>query len=292
MTYTLLGETLHETADRARKYFAHTYGAKSFICEKPSSDSLPLAPTWAARLGNGYGLYINVQSTPYMPTLSDVVSIGVNNGLPIKLWVAVNHDAPKLTFTEDLRRASDLGIGVVQFDEQGKAKEWNRAIPLSLYALRKTDPARVPKLRKEELRNAESTFLSGSPPDGCQAICQELEAVTRAFSEYTYKNGCWINPVGAKPLADRFFRRDSWATMLELLDQRVDVKSTRKKCQAFTKSKVAAARGYTDWRNSLSHKPRNVRELRDRDTRLRTMFEATRDLLLEWYEIVKPIKIV
>ena len=292
MTYTLLGQALHETADRAKKWFADNYGATGFVCEKPSPDSLPLAPTWKAKLRAGYGLYINVQSAPFIPTLSDVVSIGVHRSLPIKLWVAVNYESPKLTFAEDLRKAADLGIGVVQFDESGHAREWHRAVALSLYTLRKTDLARVPKVRKEALKNAEATFLSGSPPEGCQTICQELEDVTRAFAEYTYKNGFWTIPANTKALPDYFFRTGKWAPMLEALDIRIDEKTIRKKCPTFTKANVAAARGYAGWRNSLSHKPKNAKELTQRDARLRTMFEATRDMLLDWYEIGSPLKLI
>ena len=292
MTYTFLGQALHDTADRAKRWFANTYGATGFICEKPSPDNLPLAPTWKAKLRTGYGLYINVQSTPFIPTLSDVVSIGVHRSLPIKLWVVVNYEAPKLTFAEDLRRAADLGIGVVQFDEYGHAREWHRAVPLSLYTLRKTDLARVPKRRKEELKNAEATFLSGSPPEGCRMICEELEDVTRAFAEYTYKNGFWTMPASAKPPSDYFFRTGKWAVMLESLDALIDMKAIRKKCPSFAKPIVAAARSYTDWRNSLSHKPKNAKELKDRDSRLRTMFEATRDILLDWFDVVQPLKLI
>lgn len=292
MTYTLLGQTLHNTADRAKRWFANNYGATGFVCEKPSPDGLRLAPTWKARLRTGYGLYVNVQSAPFIPTLSDVVAIGVSRSLPIKLWVAVNYESPKVTFAEDLRSAANLGIGVVQFDEHGQGQEWQQAVALSLYALRKTDLSRVPKVRKEALKNAEATFLSGSPPEGCQAICQELEDITRAFAECTYRNGFWRTPAGAKPLKVQFFRTGKWAPMLQDLDRLIDEKAIRGKSPTFTTAKVAAARGFTGWRNSLSHKPKNPKELQQRDTKLRTMFEATRDLLLDWYEIAAPLKLI
>lgn len=292
MKYTLLVPTLHDTADRAKKWATDNYGATGFVCEKPSPQDLGLAPTWRARLRTGYDLYINVQFAPFIQTLSEVVSIGVSRSLPIKLWVAVNYESPKATFTEDLKRASDLGIGVVQFDENGNAREWNRAVALSLFTLRLTDLTRVPRVRKEALKNAEATFLSGSPPEGCQTICQELEDVTRAFAEYTYKSGYWRMPGGVKPHKDRFFRTGNWAPMLEALDTCIDEKSLRKKCPTFTKASVAAARGYAGWRNSLSHRPRNAEELKRRDAKLRTMFEATRDILLDWYGICAPVKLI
>ena len=42
MSYSFLGQNLHETADRAKTHFAETYGAKKFKCEIEIDPQLPL----------------------------------------------------------------------------------------------------------------------------------------------------------------------------------------------------------------------------------------------------------
>jgi len=289
MTYALLGQDLHEVADASKKWFASQYGATGFVCEQEVMPDLPLKPTWQARMKTGYTLCLNVQPTPFSPTLHEFVNKCAARGLPIKLWVAVGSPQTKDTFGSDLKQARNLGIGVLQIIPGVDPHEFHRAVPLSLFALGKTAPAKVPAARREAIKNAEDTFLDGAPDQGCQAICQELELLTRQFAQLTYASGWWRTPANSKALRARFFTTDSWSTMLETMEARLDVKKVAGKSPQFTKQAVVRARSFTDWRNSVSHKPKTVSELRTRDARLRTMFEATRDLLIDWYVIAKPL---
>lgn len=291
MSYTMLGQNLHETADRAKKYFAHTYGAAHFECEKALDKDLPLKPTWQASMNAGYRLCIEVRESPFSNSLYQFVMECAKREMPIRLWVAVPHGNVIPTFNAELRQARELGVGVVQIADDETGNEFHKPVPLSLFGLKRTDLKLVPKSRRELLKNAEDLFLGGSPDKGCQEICQGLEHITRQFAEFTYGAGLWKAPAGAKVLQPRFFRVDPWASMLEAMDSRIDEGKTKAKCDAFKKSKVAGARLYTDWRNAVSHKPKSLAELKKRDAKLRTMFEATRDLLMEWYEIVKPLKL-
>jgi hypothetical protein len=52
---------------------------------------------------------------------------------------------------------------------------------------------------------------------------------------------------------------------------------------------VVQVRAFTDWRNAVSHAPKSLDALKRRDAKLRTMFEATRDLLLDWWGLCKPL---
>jgi hypothetical protein len=292
MSYAFLGQNLHETADRARKYFANAYGATHFKAEAAIDAQLPLKPTWQATLNGGYILCIEVRETPFSQSLYEFVTLCAQQGKPVRLWVAVPHGMAAPTFNGELKQARELGVGVAQIADDGTAHEFHKPVPLSLFALRKTELKHVPKIRRETLKTAEDTFLSGAPDQGCQAVCQDLEAITRRFAEHTYQAGWWKTTAGAKALPTRFFRRDSWATMLEALDERIDVQQVKVKCPTFGRPLVAGARQYTNWRNTVSHKPKTLNELQKRDARLRTMFEATRDLLIEWYEVAKPLKIL
>ncbi|BBO30728.1 hypothetical protein [Lacipirellula parvula] len=292
MTYVLLGQDLHETADGAKKYFSQNYGATQFKCEQSVRENLPLKPTWQAKLKHGYTLCVNVQPSPFSHTLHEFVNSCAANGLAIKLWVAVSHGGAKDSFSAELRKAHENGIGVLQFGPDGTAHEHNRAVPLSLFALRKTVLKDVPTVCRELVKDAEATFLDGAPDKGCQAICQELERVTRAFAETTYNLGMWTAPKSSKTYSSKFFQTDPWAAMLEAMESRIDVTAVRGKCTGFSKQLIVQSRGYTDWRNKVSHAPKTLQQVQARDARLRTMYEATRDLLLEWYPVAKPFKVL
>jgi len=86
--------------------------------------------------------------------------------------------------------------------------------------------------------------------------------------------------------------KDPWARVLEQLETRLEIPKVQTKSASFTKHAIVKVRGHTDWRNSVSHKPKNLVELQRRDAKLRTMFEATRDLLIEWYVIARPLRLV
>jgi hypothetical protein len=292
MKYSFLGEDLHEAADKAKAWFTSQYGARQFKREEEVLGGLPLRPTWQAILRTGYKLCINVQPTPFSPTLHEFVNESARLGLPIKLWVAVGEGGAKDSFGAELKQARNIGIGVVQIPSDAAPHEYHRAVPLSLFALARTDLARVPKPRREVFKNAEDTFLDGAPDQGCQAICQELELISREFAETTYKNGWWKSPSGSSSLPSRFFTKDSWAEMLEALERRGDTQLIAPKSAKYSKHVVVKTRAFTDWRNAVSHKPKSLGELKARDAKLRTMFEATRNLLVEWYEVAKPLGLV
>jgi hypothetical protein len=208
------------------------------------------------------------------------------------LWVAVAAGASKETFSSDLRRAREIGIGVVEFAVNGTPHEIHRAVPLSLFALKRTNMQSVPKVRREEIKTAEIAFLDGMPGQGCQTICQELESITRLFAEHAYISGWWKTPAGSAPIPDAFFRVDSWAGLLEEMEQRTDYKLLRTKVPGFSKQLILGARAFTNWRNTVSHKPSTLEQLKKRDQNLRSMFEVTTDLLLEWYGVAKPLRLL
>lgn len=291
MSYSILGQNLHETADKAKDYFATNYGAKKFLCEQPIND-LPLKPTWQATLTGGYVLCVDVRETPFSNSLYEFVTKCATGGIPVRLWVAVPQAAAGPTFNSELKHAHDAGVGVVQIADDGKGHEFHRPVPLSLFALKKTELKAVPSGQREDVKNAEATFLDGSPEQGCQAICQALELHTRAFAEHTYNQGWWKQPAGAKALTAAFFQKDPWAAMLEAMEDRLESSKVKATSPTFNKQMVIKTRGHTDWRNAVSHKPKNLKELQTRDARLRTMFETTRDLLLEWYAVGKKLKLV
>jgi hypothetical protein len=292
MTYALLGQNLWDIADRAKAYFAAQHGARNFKSERPLEGDLPLKPTWQATVDPGYLLCIDVRESPFSSTLYEFVNKCASLGLPIRLWVAVPKDSSGTNFAAELRQAREAGVGVIQFSDDGAEHVFHRPIAPSLFGLKKTDLATVPKRRRDSVKTAESTFLDGSPAQGCQEICQELEQLTREFAEYTHSQGWWKQPAKPRPWNSTFFRTKPWANVLEDMEHHLEIGKVRHKSPGMTKQSIVRARGHTDWRNEVSHRPKTFRETKDRDARLRTMFESTRDILVEWYGIAKPFKLV
>ena len=294
MMYPLLPPGLHQTADRAKSYFAK-YGATGFVCEmgvKFGSSDLPLKPTWQSSLKDGCRLCIEVQDSPIVSlTIQAFVAKCANSGAPVRLWIAVPDIPSGPEFTKQLKEARDFGIGVIQILEEGDPHVFNKPVALSLFAMRKTDPNSIEKSRRETIKNAQDDFLGGNPQDGCRKICEELESITRRFAHRSYGKRWWKAVAGEAQLKEKYFANDPWAKVLETLDARIIESKVRKKSSDFNRGLIVGARSHTNWRNSLSHKPKTMKDLAKRDGQLRTMFEVTRDLLLDWFKVAKALKL-
>lgn len=156
--------------------------------------------------------------------------------------------------------------------------------------MNKVDPKTIPLTYRLAMKNAEDTFRDGDPGQGCQSICQELEDLTRKAAANLHQRGCfqhaWVPANGQD-----FFEKGNWGPLLQAFENRIDVGSVTALCPLFDLDMVIRTRGYTNWRNSVSHKPKTLKELKRRDSQLRTMFEATRHLLIEWANAVKSLKL-
>lgn len=290
MPYQYLGLDLHDTADKAQKYFRDNYGAKSFRCEEPVADDLALRPTWQAKQSDGYDLIVNVQSQPFSQTLHEFVNKCIQSSRPVSLWVAVLRRVADANFNQELRTARQMGAGVIDFPPNGDPHVFHLPVALSLFALNRCDVKTVPTKYRQAIKSAEETFLNGAPGQGCQSVCQELEDLTRRAALSWHTRGCFQggwNPANGAA----FFNTGDWGPMLQACENRIDVNSARAICPGFNLDLVVRARGFRDWRNIVSHKPKNRKELIKRDARLRTMFEATRDLLIDWTNATKPLRL-
>ena len=287
MSYQYLAQHLHETADRARTYFAETYNAKRFLCEDAVEDDLPLRPTWQADLAGGCKLCVEVNESAFSPSLATFVTKCASRGMPVRLWVAVPAGGSS---GKEVREARELGVGIVEVGDDG-VHEVHRAVTLSLFGLRRIDLKKVPRKHRESLKKAGDAFLDGMPESGCQSVCQELEALTRLVAEHTYNKPDWWKDRANLNLAPRFFAVDSWAKMLETFDEKILPQKAQINGKPLNKALIAGARSHTDWRNSLSHKPKTLKALQTRDAKLRTMFEVTRDLVVEWYAVADAFRL-
>jgi hypothetical protein len=285
--YQYLGNDLHDLANVAKEYFAKTYGAKKFICEMPLESGLELRPTWQAQMQGHYLLCVEVCVVLQARKFSDLVTKCVTGGHPIRLWVVVPNSSSVLQ--RELKEAADKGIGLAQADEAGTSLfEFSKPVALSLFGLRPPDYTRIPTGRREIIKRAEDAFRDGSPERGCQELGQELELLTRKFAEHSHAQGWWKTVPQPVPK----FAKANWVPLLDTLNDCINQGAVQAKCAIFKKAHVGGASSRALFRNQVSHAPKNTKELKRRDERLRTEFEATLDLLLDWYEIMKMLKLL
>lgn len=290
MSFKLLAPHLHSTAVAAKKYFTKELGAKQFHDETIVDKDLPLTPTLTAHLSNGYFLCVEVNEKAYSNTLDTFVVECSMRCFPVKLYVVLPSAKGDLDFAANLRKAKDRGVGVVEISDEGESV-FAEAVSLSIFGLRKNQLNEFPKSKREGVRLAEQTFLNGNPVKGCQSLYEELEVVTRAFAARSKSEGWWRSPHQGETRPSTNFEKGPWAKVLKELETFIDLRSCRKKCPLMKDGLIAGALGVTDPRNLTSHKPTKIKDIIQRDKKLRTWFESTSDLLKSWYDATKPIKL-
>jgi hypothetical protein len=289
MSYKLLAQHLHTTADQAMAFFKRELGAKAFRIEE-TIDDLPLKPTLHAMLNNGCVLCVEVSESAYSNSLDTFVVECSSQSYPVKLYVAIPSAKGDQDFATNLKKAKDRGVGVVELHDDNPFIAAD-AVSLSLFGLRKNNLSEFPKQKREAVKQAEQTFLNGNPVKGCQALYEELEALTRAFAQRSKSEGWWRSPHNGENGPKARLDTGAWANVLEELSRFIDIKNCKKKCPEMKDSLIASVRGLTDPRNLTSHKPTQLAKTIERDRQLRTWFESTSECLKAWYKATRPLRI-
>ena len=289
MSFCLLAPNLHELASAAEKYFGAQHGATHFKHETAIDPDLPLTPTLSAKLSNGCSLCVEVSERAYSPSLDTFVVECSTRGFPVKLYVVLSSAKGDPEFSANLKLAKARGVGVVAL-ENG-AFPASEAVSLSLFGLRKNQIEEFPKSKRDAVRTAEQTFLNGNPTKGCQSLYEEIEAITRAFARRSRSDGWWRSPHSgeSKPLAN--IDTGPWARVLKDLATFLDHKQCKAKCPLICDGLIASAQAVTDPRNLTSHKPSNLKAVIQRDKKLRTWFENSSDVLRNWCDATRPLKL-
>src|ERR1700722_1158084 len=200
MNLQLLAPHLHSTALAARKYFEKEQGAKQFDSERIVDPGLSLKPTLSAKLSDGCILCAEVSEKAYSNSLDTFVLECNSRGFPVKLYVVLPSAKGDPEFASNLRKAKERGVGVIEVSESGTAPfVVSEAVSLSLFGLRRLNATDFPKQKRDALRQAESTFLNGNPVKGCQALYDELEAISRVFAKRAKAEGWWRAPHQGEP---------------------------------------------------------------------------------------------
>lgn len=291
MTYRLLAGDLHATADTVQSHLRRQHGVSRFKIEMPIGDEFSLTPTLHCDDRDGHILCVEVSHRPHSNTLDTFVLECNQRSFPVRLYVAVPELSTKsVEFIAGLRRAKNSGIGVMSVSATG-AHEYHPAMPLSLFGVRDPDPTTFPARKRECVRHAYEIFRGGDPSGGCFRIFQELERVTRDFAISSREAGWWRQNRPGEKGPTRDLEKGAWAAVLNDLYLFLSMPTCKRRCPGMNAGLIGAARGVTDPRNLTGHKPRTRAELARRDQRLRTWFENACDLLRDWCDATKPLRL-
>lgn len=290
MTFQLLATDLHATAVQAKKFFSSEFGVTNFKVETAPFEGSSLKPTYHATLKNKYTLCVEVSELPFSNSIKAFAAECGKESRLIKLFVVVPR-AGGPDFPTLFKDAKSYGIGVIELNESGH-NQLCGALAFSFFGLRRLDVKEYPAEKRDVLRQALSTFLDGSPEMGCQTLFSTLENLTRKFAIRTEAEGWWRTPVKDEPgrLA-RDLTKDPWAKVLSDLDHFLEFKPCKARCKDWNHTLVSQARAMTDLRNLTGHVPSTPKKIVERDKKLRTWFEHAGDVLKNWYDVTKPLKL-
>ncbi len=288
-SYVFLPQPLHGFAEEAKAYFSQRYGIApgKFAVETRLRDSIRYGPTLHVTMRDHHILCVEVAPSFYTDSLSNFVLDCQREALPVQLYVAVPPDSTQSRL-HDLESAVKNGVGCVQLGKPPTII--HSALSLSLTGVRHPKATDFPRKIREDLHRALDTFLQGNPGKGCQELYDEVEAIIRRVAEVAEKKVAWrrLKQAG-KTTPGLDWAKDSWATVMESLYQHLDI--VKLGCPQLTPSLLSRVIGLVEHRNDVGHKPRNLDDLIERDTSLRTRFEHACDTLRELCEAVKVLKV-
>ena len=288
MTYRILPQHLHSTADVVRNYLANELGLGQIREETPADANDEYRPTFVAASRDFHIYCIDVSENIDNNTRWDYVRDCEHEGRPVKFFVALPSTGYN-AFAAELKKAQSYGVGVLDVSTQsGSCILISSATSLSLCGLRKFDKDRLPRKCREALAGAVSTFKNGDPSKGCGDIYDEIESLTRKIAFQAYKKGLWTKTI-RKP-QELLDGKTGWATVIDHLQNDVD-KSATSPYSVLTIDLLARTRAVTGHRNQSAHKPNSIRKLKQRDSELRTRMETAVDLWCDLANATKSLRV-
>lgn len=284
MNYKVLSPTLHETADAAAKYFKDQYGLAAFKVEEPIRPDITYVTTLHAVSNDHHYFCIDVSESAYTNSLDQLVLECKNKILPVKLYVAIPKNINDGQFRANLLRAKQNGVGVIEVGV-GQNDVIHDALSLSVSGVRQIDTAAFPAKYRQNLMQAQNTFLSGNPVKGCAELYDEIEDLTRRIALKASKKDLFRPSAVGKKIN---FRKDPWANVTQFLLKHFDAKKAL--CPKISDALLSGILAITPHRNESGHKPKSQTALIKRDRELRTRFEHAADLLLELVNASKKMR--
>jgi hypothetical protein len=281
MPYKILVQQLWPTADGVVVFLRTEWGIRKLVTEQKVYDGIEAVATFNGSMPDSHVLWVEVSNRPYPTHLDAIVADCIQQCLPVRLIVAIPKGSGGPTYNEDLSRAHQKGVGVIEMaGENGKILV--HPVTLSLAGVRPIPRKEFPEKLRYRLSQSEATFREGNPAKGCDDLFAIVEDVSRKIAEKTFKQGLW--KAGSNPPK---FGTDSWSSVMEALEKQLD----KGKCKLFKDNILHRVLGVTPFRNQVVHVPKTTAALVKRDGMLRTRFEDAANLLLELLTFAKPLKI-
>src|SRR5262245_833081 len=262
MPYNVLDAHLWPVADGVAAFLRREWGIAKLRKEEGAYREIKPIPTFSATMPDHHSLWVEVSNRAYPPGLDGVVADCMQHGFPVRLIVAVPQGLRGKVFQEDLGRAKQKGVGVIEVD--GKhGKLLTNALSLSLASVQPIPRIEFPQKYRFHLSQAETTFKEGNPAKGCDDLYGIIENVTRKIAKVTYSTGLWN--AGANPLR---FDIDPWNNIVDALIRHLDQATAR----LFKDNILHRVIGVVPFRNTVVHIPKTEKDLQKRDRLLRTRF--------------------
>lgn len=289
--FAVLPESLHTTADGTITFFKNHYGMKSTKIESAIEDfeSLAFRPSIQGTASDGSRFCIEVvEKLRLPPSVVEFLESCGQSSSPIKFILVIptgaeNGDAE---YAKNLRLCRTKGVGVYVVDEKGNGSRHQGPLSQLAVAVSKVEVTKYPKSYRTDLQTQIETYHDGNPVKACQGVAEVLELLTRRVVKKAVKKRLMPKP---KYKIDTH----AWANVCEDLRDNL-VRDTKKGkptcCKPISERLLSRIHGFTEYRNHVSHKPKNSAERKKLEKNIRNYFEQACTLLLELIQASKSLK--
>lgn len=285
MNFRVLPLQLHSTAEDVARFFKDDRGISKFAAEEQADKNIEYRPTLRAISKDCHDTWIEVSETPYLQSLDGPVLHCVANSKPVKLYVAFPSGAPTSEYKKRIDEARSKGVGAIEVTANG-CTVIHEARLLSLEGVRCEDRKKFPPRYRAALSSAETTFKNGDPAKGCAIVYDEIEALSRRLAKKVQTEKWYSKKATAIPAMKT--EKENWAPMMEALLRESDQNKFPKDLNKSLLMRVAAL---TAVRNDSGHKPKDRAAQAKRDRELRTRFESAVDVLRDFADAAKTLRI-
>jgi hypothetical protein len=285
VNFRVLPSQLHTTAEEVARFLREERGLSRFRVEEPVDDEVDYRPTLQTTTPEFHDVWIEVSELPYLRSLDSVVLHCVTNSLPVKLYVAFPQGLAATEYKVNIDEARRKGVGAIEITG-GKCHVIHEATPLSLGGVRSEDHKKFPARYRSSLSTAETTFRNGDAAKGSSIVYDDIENLSRRLAKKIHNQKLWKPKASGPPATN--FDKDAWATIMDLLLNRAELTKLPNKINKNLLIRVAAM---IEARNDAGHKPKTRADRIRRDRESRTRFETAVDVLRDFADATRPLRI-
>jgi hypothetical protein len=285
VNFRALPPQLQKVAERVALFFKEERGLSRLKVEEAVVGEIDYRPTFQTITPEFHDVWIEVSEQPYLSSLDTVVLHCATNNLPVKLYVAFPAGEVTIDYKTRIDHARRTGVGVIEVTD-GACQVIHEAIPLFMIGVRKEDHKKFPLRYRGVLSASEATFRGGDPAKACSLVYDEIEGLSRRIAKKIHAKGLWKATPAGPPKTN--FDKDAWEIIIDLLMNRVQHGALPSEITKALLMRVAAVIG---GRNAAGHKPKNRKDRMKRDTETRTRYETAVDLLRDFVDAARPLRV-